>query len=66
MYKVFMNKTTISSNENLNLKLYIVYSYGIPAIIVCFNIVTNTVIANDGSVGYGESLVCFISQPISN
>ncbi|CAC5407114.1 unnamed protein product [Mytilus coruscus] len=64
MYKVFTYKTFISSNEKSNIKLYIVYSYGIPAIIVCLNIVIIRFIANDRDVGYG-GMICFISQPIS-
>jgi len=64
MYNVFTNITRSGDALKNTIIYYIVYSYGIPAIIICVNIIIIISISDDQSIGYGETM-CFLSNRIS-
>lgn len=64
MYRVFTSKTVLSTSENKRLITYIVYSYGIPLVIVLSNIVFTYIFSEQISIGYGDEL-CFLNHDVS-
>ncbi|XP_076109545.1 uncharacterized protein LOC143078572 [Mytilus galloprovincialis] len=61
---VFTSKTVLSTSENKRLITYIVYSYGIPLVIVLSNIVFTYIFSEQISIGYGDEL-CFLNHDVS-
>ncbi|XP_069128727.1 uncharacterized protein [Argopecten irradians] len=73
MYSVFAINTLTGRSRNIRkrIALYMLYSYGIPMLVIAANIITTYVIsAGDdvtsglADIGYGGD-ICFISKPIS-
>ncbi|XP_052092474.1 probable G-protein coupled receptor Mth-like 4 [Mytilus californianus] len=64
MYYVFTSKTSIHISETFRLAVYILYSYGIPVIIVVLNIVITSSLSSVTSIGYGGH-VCFLNRRIA-
>ncbi|XP_063420135.1 uncharacterized protein LOC134705320 [Mytilus trossulus] len=64
MFYVFTSKTGIHISETSRLAVYILYSYGIPAIIVVLNIIITRSLSSGTLIGYGGR-VCFLNQQIA-